>query len=104
MTSWDVVIVDGGIAGSVVTNQLLQKRPELNILLIEAGRNVNGDEAILESTNVISNPQESGYMSAPQANLNVHPIFTSAGKALGGRSAINGSRYAIQPQAVGSWV
>jgi flavin-dependent dehydrogenase len=39
---WDIIIAGGGIAGSVLSTRLAQSNSSLNILLIEAGKNVSG--------------------------------------------------------------
>lgn len=97
MPTWDVIIVGGGLAGCVVANQLHQKRPNLSVLLIEAGKDVSGNEEVLQSGTSMQTPQDWGYMSIPQAHLNNRSIYTPSGKALGGGTVINGGRWSQRP-------
>jgi len=49
MTNWDIIVVGGGVAGTVISSRLHQKDPTLKILLIEGGpdtRNIEGIESL----------------------------------------------------------
>lgn len=88
---WDYVVVGGGLAGSVLSNQLLALNSSARILLIEAGPNVDNRTDILyfNSTNTVGGDFDWNYLSVPQTNLNNRTIQSPAGKALGGGSVIN---------------
>lgn len=88
---WDYIVVGGGLAGSVLSNQLLALNSSLRILVIEAGPNVDNRTDILyiNSTNLIGGDFDWNYSSVPQPNLNNRTITSPAGKALGGGSVIN---------------
>jgi choline dehydrogenase-like flavoprotein len=51
MSIWDIIVVGGGIAGSVVSSRLHGLDPALKILLIEGGPNTHLVEGI-EWTNM----------------------------------------------------
>ena len=88
----DIIIVGGGLAGTVVASRLHQRRPSLSIVLIEAGPDPK-DHAH------VSNPAEAGllhfsdldykYFSTPQKHLDGKPKYNCAIKALGGGTVIN---------------
>ncbi|KAF2815343.1 putative glucose dehydrogenase [Mytilinidion resinicola] len=88
----DILIVGGGTAGVVLASRLHQNKPELSILLIEAGPDVTNHAHI-------SNPAEAAflhgsdldwmYMTAPQKHLNGLPRYNCAIKGLSGGTIIN---------------
>ncbi|KAF2501931.1 putative glucose dehydrogenase [Lophium mytilinum] len=88
----DIIIVGGGTAGVVLASRLHQMKPELSILLIEAGPDVTNHAHI-------SNPAEAAflhgsdldwmYMTAPQKHLNGLPRYNCAIKGLSGGTIIN---------------
>ncbi|OCK73559.1 GMC oxidoreductase [Lepidopterella palustris CBS 459.81] len=88
----DIIVVGGGTAGVVLASRLHQQRPELSILLIEAGPDVTNHPHV-------SNPAEAAllhfsdldwkYMTVPQKHLNGLPRYNCAIKGLSGGSIIN---------------
>ena len=88
----DIIIVGGGTAGVVLASRLHQRKPELSILLVEAGPDVTGHAHI-------SNPAEAAllhfsdldwkYMTVPQKHLNGAPRYNCAMKGLSGGTIIN---------------
>ncbi|KAJ3547222.1 hypothetical protein NM208_g1630 [Fusarium decemcellulare] len=90
---WDYIVVGGGLAGSVVSNRLLEQDSSLNILLVEAGINANDRQDIVwpNSTNGQFGEFDWAYSSEPQANLNNRVLASNSGKGLGGGTLINGA-------------
>jgi choline dehydrogenase-like flavoprotein len=88
----DVIIAGGGTAGVVLASRLHQRKPELSILLVEAGPDVTGHTHI-------STPADAGflhfsdldwkYMTVPQKHLNGAPRYNCAIKGLSGGTIIN---------------
>ncbi|KAM0429220.1 hypothetical protein ACHAPT_006434 [Fusarium lateritium] len=95
-TLWDYIVVGGGIAGSVVSNQLLRLDPSLKIMLIEAGPNTHEVKDIewLNMESAIGGPYDWGWSSIPQVHLDNRSIVSPVGKGLGGGSIINGAAWA----------
>lgn len=95
MTLWDCIVVGGGIAGSVVSNRLLQQDPTLKILLVEAGTNTHAVENIewIDMNNAIGGEYDWGFSSVPQAHLDNREIVSPVGKGLGGGTIINGGKF-----------
>ncbi|TDZ67747.1 Pyranose dehydrogenase 3 [Colletotrichum trifolii] len=88
---WDIVVVGGGLAGSVISNRLAEYRPELKILVVEAGINANDRQDIVwpNSTNTIGGDYDWKLTSVPQAHVDNRSVTLAQGKALGGGTAIN---------------
>ncbi|KAH8664925.1 GMC oxidoreductase [Ilyonectria robusta] len=93
MLLWDYIVVGGGLAGSVISNRLLERNPSLKILLVEAGINANDRQDIVwpNSTNGQFGDFDWAYYSEPQSNLNNRSIASNSGKGLGGSTLINGA-------------
>ncbi|KAF4815357.1 Oxygen-dependent choline dehydrogenase [Colletotrichum siamense] len=96
MQLWDCIVVGGGIAGSVVSNRLLQQDADLKILLIEAGPNTHAVENIewIDMSSAIGGEYDWGFSSVPQVNLDNREIVSPVGKGLGGGTIINGAAWA----------
>jgi choline dehydrogenase len=89
---WDYIVVGGGLAGSTLSSRLLQYQPEANILIVEAGRNVNNNPDIQ-----FRNGSTPGYLfwnipTTPQRFLNDRSVTIAVGTALGGGTAVNGGK------------
>lgn len=88
----DIIIVGGGTAGVVLASRLHQRKPELSILLIEAGPDVSNHPHV-------ENPAEAAllhfsdldwkYMTVPQKHLNGAPRYNAAIRGLSGGTIIN---------------
>ena len=89
---WDFIIAGGGIAGSVLSTRLAQSNPSLNILLIEAGKNVSQHpltSAPLDAFSEHYSELDWAYSTVPQVHVNNRNMYAAAGKALSGGSATN---------------
>ncbi|KAJ0335749.1 hypothetical protein COL922a_008821 [Colletotrichum nupharicola] len=88
---WDVIVIGGGLAGSVISNRLAGYRPELKILVVEAGPNANDRQDIVwpNSTNTIGGDFDWKLASVPQVHVDNRSITLAQGKALGGGTVIN---------------
>lgn len=88
----DVIIVGGGTAGVVLASRLHQRKPELDILLIEAGPDVTGHPHIAapaEAAFLHFSDLDWKYMTVPQKHLNGAPRYNCAIKGLSGGTIIN---------------
>ncbi|KAH8433404.1 GMC family oxidoreductase [Aspergillus melleus] len=90
--TYDHIIVGGGLTGCALASRLAEKDESLRILIIEAGPNVVDHP--LTSTPLACfashhSPLDWDYTTVPQKNLNGRECYNSAGKALGGGTAIN---------------
>lgn len=92
---WDYIVVGGGLAGSVVSNRLLEYNNKLKIIVIEAGPNVNDRADIVwpNSTNTIGGTFDWNYTSVAQVNLDSRTPTLPQGKALGGGTVINSGKF-----------
>ncbi|KAH9904817.1 putative glucose dehydrogenase [Xylariomycetidae sp. FL2044] len=88
---WDHILVGGGLSASVVTHRLIQRHPEIKILVIEAGPNANNRSDIVwpTSTNLIGGDFDWNYTTVPQTSLDGRKVGMPSGKALGGGTVIN---------------
>ncbi|MFL5776549.1 MAG: choline dehydrogenase, partial [Chloroflexota bacterium] len=93
-TRWDVVIVGGGSAGSVLANRL-SADPDRRVLVLEAGRPDWRLDPFIHMPAALTFPIGSRfydwrYESEPEPFMNGRRIFHARGKVLGGSSSING--------------
>ncbi|OCK85402.1 GMC oxidoreductase [Lepidopterella palustris CBS 459.81] len=89
---FDIIVVGGGLAGSVITSRLHQNNSALNILLIEAGPDVSNNTIIPYASNqglLINSPWDWNDTTTPQTGLNGRSIPNPAGRGLGGGTIIN---------------
>ncbi|KAF2804349.1 glucose dehydrogenase [Mytilinidion resinicola] len=89
---WDVIVVGGGLAGSVISSRLLQNNTSLKILLIEAGEDVSTNTIIPYADNqalLVPSPWSWNDTTVPQTGLDNRVIPNPAGKGLGGGTIIN---------------
>ncbi|RAH84883.1 glucose dehydrogenase [Aspergillus japonicus CBS 114.51] len=92
MATYDYIIVGGGLAGSTLAGRLSELHPSRTILLLEAGPNVVGHpltSAPLACFGAHFSPLDWAYTTVPQTHLDGRTCYNSAGKALGGGTAIN---------------
>ena len=91
----DFVIAGGGAAGCVLANRL-SADPKTRVVLLEAGE--RSDRFLVNlpvgSYMMLGKPQHDWmYMTEPDPSLNGRRVMWTAGKLLGGGSAINGMIY-----------
>lgn len=98
-TEFDFVIIGGGTAGSVVASRLYEGDPSLSILIIEAGSDVSDRPEVLDGSryaSLLGGDLDWGYKTVPQKHLDGRVLTNHAGKALGGSTAINASKYSTR--------
>jgi choline dehydrogenase len=91
---FDVVIVGGGSAGSVLANRLTEDT-STRVLVLEAGRPDYPWDVFVHMPAALTFPIGSrwydwGYESEPEPHLNDRRIYHARGRLLGGSSSING--------------
>jgi len=92
--SYDVVIVGGGAAGSVLGARLSEDSAT-RVLVLEAGRNDSLWDLYIHMPAALSFPignrfYDWKYESEPEPHMNGRRIYHARGKVLGGSSSING--------------
>ncbi|KAH8822923.1 alcohol oxidase [Flagelloscypha sp. PMI_526] len=91
-TNFDYVIIGGGTAGLTAAQRIADDE-SLNVLIIEAGDDFNGDGMITRPGQHgahFGKPEyDWGFKTVPQTNMDGRQLIWPRGKGLGGSSAIN---------------
>src|ERR1700760_3174538 len=90
--SIDYIVVGGGLGGSVVASRLAEQDSNLTVMVVESGSDVSNHPLTAEPLACFGahhSPLDWDYTTIPQTHLDNRPCYNSAGKALGGGTAIN---------------
>ncbi|KUL92356.1 hypothetical protein ZTR_02192 [Talaromyces verruculosus] len=89
---FDIIVVGGGTAGCVVASRLLQRKPSLSILILEAGDDLSQNPNIYSPQTaplLLGSDADWKYVSVPQKHLDGREIYYQAGKGLSGSAGVN---------------
>ncbi|ETS77626.1 hypothetical protein PFICI_09688 [Pestalotiopsis fici W106-1] len=91
---YDIIVVGGGLAGSVVSNRLLGFNESLKILVVEAGQNANNrTDIIWPNQTAFGGDLSWGWDTIPQVNLDNRTMGEAVGTALGGGTVVNAGNW-----------
>ncbi len=96
---FDYIIVGGGSAGCALAARLSDD-PNVNVLMLEAGKDKNDlrvDLPVLMSALYESSAFNWNFWSQPEQHVNKQPIYCPRGKGVGGSSLINAMLYVRGP-------
>ncbi|KAI0538691.1 hypothetical protein GGR58DRAFT_525774 [Xylaria digitata] len=102
----DYIIIGGGTSGLVVANRLSED-PNIEVLVLEAGKDLSLDPRVNIPalwTSLLGSDADWQYKSVPQQGLKGRSIRHPQGKVLGGSSAINGQAFIAPGKAeIDAW-
>ena len=89
-TEYDYIVIGAGSAGCAVAARL-SERPELKVLVLEAGSPDAQQEIHVPAAfpHLFKTALDWDYMTVPQPGLNGRREFNPRGKVLGGSSSMN---------------
>lgn len=88
----DYLVLGGGLAGSVIASRLAAACPDASITVLEAGADESSNPLCGAPLACFDAPHSAlnwAYTTAPQTHLDGRRCYATAGKALGGSTAIN---------------
>ncbi|KAF2460782.1 GMC oxidoreductase-like protein [Lineolata rhizophorae] len=88
--SYSFVIVGGGTAGLTLADRLKEAFPSESVLVVEFGALDDSQEILMPSDGVADQARLFDITSVPNAELNGRDATVSAGKVVGGSSAVDG--------------
>lgn len=98
-STYDYIIVGGGLSGCVLASRLREYKPGSRILLIEAGQDTRSRTDILRPDILnLGGELDWMYPTEPQASLGGRSIVYNAGKGLGGGTLINSGEFSVSSQ------
>ncbi|KAK0644426.1 putative alcohol oxidase [Cercophora newfieldiana] len=94
----DIIFAGGGTAACVTAGRLAHANPHLNILLVEGGRNNQGDPTVVHPALFAAHLAPGSttalfYRSKPSKHVGNREVIIPAGGMLGGGSSINLAMY-----------
>lgn len=98
-STYDYIIVGGGLSGCVLASRLREYKPGSKILLVEAGQDTRTRTDILQPDILnLGGELDWMYPTEPQVSLGGRRIVYNAGKGLGGGTLINSGEFAVSSQ------
>ncbi|KAF6811050.1 GMC oxidoreductase [Colletotrichum sojae] len=105
-TTYDFVIVGGGVSGLVVAARL-SENPDIQVLVLEAGEDQTADPRVnipALGPSLVNTPSDWQFKTVPQAGLGGREIGVSQGRLLGGSGALNGLSFTVTTRSnVEAW-